>query len=276
MIPDKLRIFIASIGLYALTIAVSLAAAWRHIVVPTLIGGVGQLDLTVQNALLFAAVFIVFTFVMVRFARVARVSLVLLLFVALIAGAQFVFSSWLSSPYDIVAAGALAVLLWLVPRVLVHDIAILIGIGGIAAVLGLSLTPLIACVLLATLAVYDIISVYRTRHMVMIAGRMLSSGAVFGFLVPARLSGFLMRRDVALCTRSVMMLGSGDIGLPLVLAVSALSQSVISALSVAVFSLAGIALMHWLFAHQRRPIPMAALPPIAVSAIIGYAVSLLL
>ncbi len=85
-----------------------------------------------------------------------------------------------------------------------------------------------------------------------------------------------MRRDEALQTRAVMMLGSGDIGLPLVLATSAVSTSIGAAVMVAGASLIGISTMHWLFVHQERPAPMAALPPIAVSAILGYLLAILL
>jgi presenilin-like A22 family membrane protease len=234
------------------------------------------LDLTLQTGIIFLVVFVVFTTIMVRFAGVARLFLSFFLVVALIAGAQFILSAWMPWPYDIIGAVAVALLLWALPRVAVHDAAIVLGIGGLAAVLGLSMTPLVACVLLAALSVYDILSVYRTRHMVVLAGRMLQSGAVFGFLVPARLSGFFMRRTDAIASRSVMMLGSGDIGLPLVLATSAVSQSIAAAVMVAVASLIGISAMHWLFVHQERPAPMAALPPIAVSAILGYLLAILL
>lgn len=281
MISEKLRITFASLTLYTITIVVSLTAAWQHIVRPALAGGVGPLELTWQNAVLFALVFAVFTFVMVRFVRVAHVSLAFFLFVALVAGSQFILAAWVPSPYDLIGALAVAFVLWMVPRVVVHDIAIILGIGGIAAVLGLSITPLVACVLLAGLSLYDIVSVYRTRHMIALAKRMITSGSVFGFLVPARLSGFWMRRSDALNAmptgrqaRSVMVLGSGDIGLPLVLATSALSQSIGAAVLISIFALLGVMLMHWLFAHQHRPAPMAALPPIAVSAILGYALAM--
>jgi presenilin-like A22 family membrane protease len=274
VISDKLRIAFTSLTLYAATIAVALTAAWQHLASPVLVGGVGPLELTWQNGILFALVFAVFTFVMVKFVRVAHASLALFLFIALVVGSQFILAAWVPSPYDIIGALLVALVLWAVPRVLVHDIAIILGIGGIAAVLGLSITPLVACVLLAGLSVYDIVSVYRTRHMVALANRMISSGSVFGFLVPARLSGFLMRRDDALNARSVMVLGSGDIGLPLVLATSALSQSINGAILISVFALGGVMLMHYLFAHQDQPRPMAALPPIAAAAIIGYALSI--
>lgn len=274
MISDKLRISLASLTLYAATIAVALTAAWQHIARPALMGGVGPLELTWQNGVLFALVFAVFTFVMVRFVRVAHISLAFFLFIALVAGSQFIFAAWVPAPYDIIGALGVALALWVFPRVLVHDIAIMLGIGGVAAVLGLSITPLVACVLLAGLSLYDIVSVYRTRHMVALADRMISSGSVFGFLVPAQLSGFWMPRSKALNARSVMVLGSGDIGLPLVLAASALSQSIGASLLVAGFALVGVMLMHWLFAHQDRPRPMAALPPIAVSAILGYVLAM--
>ena len=274
--PDKLRIFTGSITMYAITMAVSLTAAWQHVIRPAISGGVGPLELTLQTGVIFLVVFVVFTTIMVRFAGVARLFLSFFLIVALIAGAQFILSAWMPWPYDIIVAVAVALLLWALPRVAVHDAAIVLGIGGLAAVLGLSMTPLVACVLLASLSVYDILSVYRTRHMVVLAGRMLQSGAVFGFLVPARLSDFFMRRDDAIHTRSVMMLGSGDIGLPLVLATSAVSQSIGAAVMVAGASLIGISVMHWLFVHQERPAPMAALPPIAVSAILGYLLAILL
>lgn len=273
---DKVRIFAGSFTMYAITMAISLTAAWQHVIHPALTGGVGQLDLNVQTGIIFVAVFIVFTTVMVRFPGFARYLLSFFLFLTLIAGAQFILSAWIVWPYDILGAALVVIVLWAVPRVIVHDVAIILGIGGLAALLGLSITPLVACVMLSALSVYDILSVYRTRHMVVLAGRMLETGAVFGFLVPARLGGFFMRRDDALNARAVMMLGSGDIALPLVLATSAVSQSIGAAVMVAGASLIGVSVMHWLFAHQERPAPMAALPPIAACAILGYLLAILL
>jgi presenilin-like A22 family membrane protease len=271
----KISIAFNTFVLYALTFAVGLAAAWRHAVMPSL-GTVAPVDLSLPNVLIFLGVFTVFTFVMARFVRVARRSLSVFLVIALLSGSQFVFASWLTGSQALIGALALVLLLGFLPIVLVHDLAIVFGIGGVSAVLGLSMTPLIACVLLAAMSVYDIISVYRTRHMVALAQHMMSSGAVFGFLVPARLSGFFMRRRDALEAREVMMLGSGDIGLPLVLATSAVSQSIGAAVLVGGFALIGLTLMHWMFARQERPMPMAALPPIAMSAIVGYVLAVAL
>lgn len=272
----RYKILTYTFVLYALTFVLGLAASYRHAVMPMPGGAVAPLEITLWSGVIFISVFILFTFVMVRFVRAASVSLGLLLTIALLAGTQFVLRAWIAWPYDIIIMGVLFLLYLAIPIVLVHDIAILVGIAGLAGVLGLSITPLMACVLLATLSLYDIISVYRTRHMVVLAGRMMASGAVFGFLIPAQFSGFFARRSAAIASRRVMLLGSGDVGLPLVLAASAVSQSIGAAAMVGVFSLGGLSLMHYMFAHQERPSPMAALPPIAASAILGYVIAILL
>ena len=70
-----------------------------------------------------------------------------------------------------------------------------------------------------------------------------------------------------------MILGSGDIGLPVVLASSVARYSLNAAIIVAVFSLAGLFFTHLIFVNQRERKPMAALPPIATMSIVGYLVA---
>jgi presenilin-like A22 family membrane protease len=80
----------------------------------------------------------------------------------------------------------------------------------------------------------------------------------------------------ALERRQAMVLGSGDIGLPLVLAASSVVASLNAAFMVAGFALVGVMAMQWLFTHQDKPMPMAALPPIAALSVLGYVVATLL
>lgn len=272
---DRFRIFFNTFVLYALTVTVGIVAAYEHVIQPSL-GALEPMQFGIQDAFVFVGVFVVFTVVMVRFVKIAPTALNIFLVVALVMGIQFVFSPWLDSPLDLAAAITLVAILRLFPRVFIQDIAITLGIAGIGGLLGLALTPLIAAALLAILSIYDILSVYQTRHMVALADQMMRSGAVFGFLVPTRFRGFMMPVSDAIEHRDVMMLGSGDIGLPLILAASAVSTSIAAAAMVAVFSLLGVMMMQWLFVHQKSPMPMAALPPIAASAILGYVVAVLL
>jgi presenilin-like A22 family membrane protease len=269
------ELLIGTLALYALTLALGIVTTWRHVLSPAA-GALAPLELTWVNIVVFAAVFVAFTLLVLRFRRIAQASLAVFLVAALLAGAQFVFSPWLANVGGTIAAIIFVFLVWLTGRVLTHDLAIVFGIAGISALLGLSLTPLIASVLLALMAIYDIISVYRTRHMVALAGTMLSSGAIFGFLVPAKPHAFFLKNLDALRRRQVMLLGSGDIGLPLVLASSVVPTSIPAAAMVAVFSLGGVVLMELLFVRQRRRTPMAALPPIAAMAILGYVIATVL
>ena len=72
-----------------------------------------------------------------------------------------------------------------------------------------------------------------------------------------------------------MILGSGDIGLPLVFVSSVAATSISRAIIVAVFVVAGLFLTHLIFVNQKERKPMAALPPIATMTIIGYLISLI-
>lgn len=271
----KTSILLFTTLLYAATIALGIAAAGRLAVSPEA-PELLQLELTLADAAIFLAVFVLFTFVILRFARIARPSLNIFLTLVMLIGARYVFAAWLPAPWDWAAALGVALLGRLWPRVLAHDLAIGLGIAGISGLLGLSLTPPAAVVLLAVLSMYDIYSVYRSRQMVALAGRMLESGAVFGFLVPAKPHIFFRKVSEALDARSVMMLGSGDIGLPLVLAASAVTQSYGAAAAIGIGALLGMLLMQWLWMRQAKPLPMAALPPIAAFSILGYLVAVLL
>jgi presenilin-like A22 family membrane protease len=271
---DRSGILLHTFMLYMLTMALGILTAWRHALEPAL-ASLPPLEFDPISIATFLVVFIAFTFIVIRFARTAQVSLTLLLIITLLAGAHFVATPWLSWPFDILAAGALALLIKVIPRVAVHDVGMSVAIAGVASLLGLSLTPLLACGLLVVLSFYDIISVYRTQHMAALAVRMVRSGAVFGFIVPAKVRMFGLKVDDALERPRVMMLGSGDIGLPLVLATSLATTSLNAGMIVGIFSLGGLMLMQWMFTHQQESYPMAALPPIAAFSILGYAVATL-
>ncbi|HXK36852.1 MAG TPA: presenilin family intramembrane aspartyl protease [Candidatus Paceibacterota bacterium] len=269
-----MRTFAFAVCLYALTLVLGVLAASERISIAQIPVSVPQF--TVTDLFIFVGVFVLMTFLMLRFGRASRLSLGILLTLAVFAGGMFIFGAWLPWPLDILAAGIVTFATRFRPRVLPHDLGVAVGIAGISGLLGLALTPLWAVCLLAFLSVYDIISVYRTRHMVALAGRMLESGFIFGFLIPSHLRTFKKPVADALTERSVMVLGSGDVGLPLVLAASSVATSLNAAFFVVGGALIGLSIMQWLFVHQRRAMPMAALPPIAVFSIIAYVVAVTL
>ncbi len=196
----------------------------------------------------------------------------------IISGTQIVALPFVPSPWDMVIAVGLFALFLTVRNVLVHNIAIIFAIAGVGAFIGLEITPSVAILAFVLLSFYDIIAVYKTHHMVKMAEGMIRSGAVFGFIIPATFKLFFASRQEAK-TRvgdDFMILGSGDIGLPVIFVSSLVQQSLNEAIIVAIAAILGLLLTHILFMSQTKRMPMAALPPIATMTILGYVLSLLL
>ncbi len=166
------------------------------------------------------------------------------------------------------------------PFLLLHNAVLTLALAGVAASLGSALTPPAAIVVLASLSVYDVVAVHFTWHMVAMLREMLSAGAVFAMIFPRDWQNYgkAPRREMRQAgeraetapAADFAMLGSGDFVFPAALAVSALSSSGAAAWTVLVFSLAGLAAMHFLFISRGVSRPMAALPPLAAFAIFGY------
>jgi len=222
-----------------------------------------RLDFSLTDFLIFVlllAVIIFFTTFIKTRKVFYRIFLILIIFL----GTQAVFASFLSSLYSYVAATALLVFLFLLRSLFLQNMAISLAIAGIGGIIGWSFTPMTAIVLLAIFSVYDIIAVYKTKHMVKMAKSMVEAGAIFGLVI------------VTKKPKDFMILGSGDILLPLILVSTVAVFSVPEAMIVSLFAMAGLFITHLLFSNQKRKKPMAALPPIATLSIIGYLVVILL
>jgi len=270
----RLSLFVKELVLFGATLSIGLFVAYHYgLYAPDTII-VEPLQFSWQNITLIVASFLFFSFILARFKRIATISFRLFLILVVISGTQLFFASFLRSPLDLVLAIAVAAIMMLVKTVLTHDVGIILGIAGISALLGLSVTPIAALLIIGALSIYDIISVYKTKHMVSLAENMVQSGAVFGFLIPLRTRDFFTRVGPSDFRDRCMILGSGDIGLPIMFAASLITTSLQSSIIVGSFSVIGLFITHLLFVNQGSRRPMAALPPIATASIIGYFISL--
>lgn len=220
----------------------------------------------------FVLIFAVATLFMIFLARLPRGKGFLfraLFILAVWWGGALVLSVWMS---DITALAfmTIAILVWLLrANVLLHNILVMLGISGIASVFGLRFSPGAIVIFLIIFAVYDVIAVYKTKHMVRLARSMLESRAIFAVIVPEKISYFRSRmRDVA-PGKGFMMLGGGDIAFPLMLASSVSITSLANAFIIIAFSFIGLTASFALFFLLGRK-PMPALPPIAALAVLGF------
>jgi len=172
----------------------------------------------------------------------------------------------------------IVILRFIHPRIWTQNLAIMVGIAGISASLGMSVEPLMAAILLVILSVYDIIAVYKTRHMVALFKGMAERGAILALVVPKDLRIWLEKFSAIKSGNhdDFIFLGTGDLALPIFFAVSALSSGDIFFFSVISGASAGFLADHLYFTMQKERRPIPALPFIAVFSIIGYLAAFIL
>ncbi len=162
------------------------------------------------------------------------------------------------------------------PIILLHNFLVTISIAGIGAVIGRQFNPLVIAVLLTVFSVYDFIAVYKTKHMVKMASEMIKTKAIMGIIVPFSFSGLLTNLQEKE-KEEFMVLGGGDLAFPLFLTSSVvLAYGLSEAIIVTVFALFGLFGSFYIFNSQKEKRAIPALPPIALGALVGYLLLLIL
>jgi len=163
---------------------------------------------------------------------------------------------------------------WLkISSVLIHDLAIILGIAGIGSTLGLSLEPLMVIALLIVFSIYDFIAVYKTKHMIKMAKEMIEAGAIIALICPQKISDFKSSLKEVKPGGKFLILGGGDVAFPLLLAASLIPGGILNSLIIFIFALIGLSLSFLLFIFQKKRRPIPALPPIALFSILGFLIT---
>ncbi|PKG32204.1 presenilin family intramembrane aspartyl protease PSH [Methanoregula sp.] len=163
----------------------------------------------------------------------------------------------------------------------IDGLGILIG-AGVAAIFGASLEVLPVLILLVLLAVYDAISVYKTRHMITLAEGVIDQKTPILFVIPKRKDYSFIKEGIGKLgdggERAAFIIGMGDMIMPAILVVSAnvfLKGSRLGglinlpALGAILGSVAGLAVLLYFVMSGK---PQAGLPPICGGTIIGFLV----
>ncbi len=218
--------------------------------------------------------FLIATLLMLLFLKISKGKFMFEVFFsgAIIFGAQGPLGIIFVKFTAFLGAIAIVALRFIYPRIWTQNIAIIIGIAGIAASLGMSVEPLMALIILILLSVYDIIAVYKTRHMIKLFRGMAKRGTVLALVVPRSFSLWFNKFEIIKPENKneFIFLGTGDLALPIFFAMSAFSQGIKFSLFIIFGAVIGFAVNHIIFINQKEKKPMPALPAIALFSIIGY------
>jgi len=197
---------------------------------------------------------------------------------AIIFGAQGPFGLLFSKLYAFLAAVLLVVFRFMHPRIWTQNIIIIIGIAGVAASLGASIDPIFALFILILLSIYDIIAIYKTRHMVKLFKDMASRGAVLALIIPKSFSLWKNKFNIIKTDNrnEFIFLGTGDIALPLFFATSAFVNGIKFSIAIIIGTTIGLIADHLVFVTQKEKKAIPALPMIAFFSIVGYFVAFLI
>ncbi len=189
----------------------------------------------------------------------------------------------------IVVASLLTLLLYKYPEWYVVDFVGVCVAAAVAAILGISLAILPVLILLILLAIYDAVSVYKTRHMITLADAVTQERLPVLLVVPTSKGySFLQQKSLKEQIkkkekRDAVFMGLGDIAIPGVLVVSAFSylgtEGAVFSFSnslVALGTLVGCVIGFLiLMRFVMKGNPQAGLPLLNGGAIVGYLVSYL-
>ena len=171
----------------------------------------------------------------------------------------------------------------------VDTIGFVIGLGA-AILLGLSLSILPVLILLIALAIYDAISVYKTKHMITLAEGVIPLKLPVVFVIPKKRDFSMTQLENTHIAseppeeREAMFMGVGDAVIPSILAVSAAVFLPATAgtipdanILVAIGTVAGSTIGFFaLMTYVLKGNPQAGLPLLNGGAIIGYLLTYLL
>lgn len=160
---------------------------------------------------------------------------------------------------------------------------IVVGVGAIG-IFGISLSVFLVIVMLMGLAIYDAISVYKTKHMIDLADAVMDLKLPVMLVVPKTRTYSMLKETKGLKEkledkeeREAFFMGLGDIVMPGILVVSSFynipNNGIFIALAVMVGTLVGFAVLMSVVIKGK---PQAGLPYLCSGAILGYVISSIL
>lgn len=241
------------------------------------------------NLVIFFTIIIVITAIILLIAKYWKKKLIQFIILGAVGYTSFyvffplfalVMNDWVALFLSIAVALILTIILYKFPEWYIIDLSgIIVGAGAIA-IFGISLGILLVLILLVGLAIYDAISVYKTKHMIDLADTVMDLKLPVLLVIPKIRKYSLIKETKSLKEklkdneeRDAFFMGLGDIVMPGILVVAAynsIENGLPVALSVMIGTLVGFLV---LMTFVMKGKPQAGLPSLCGGAILGYIIS---
>jgi len=182
------------------------------------------------------------------------------------------FSYFLPTIHSFLISFIIVTLSEMKPSFLLKNICIFLSVPSAAAIIGASLDYKVLFIFFFLLSLYDIISVFITKHMVYLAEKILSRPSAFISVFPSR-----RVRNIEFMSGkkkiSVIALGAGDYFMPASLAVSLLTLGIKYSLVASIFNSVVLFLLFYLLTRKKTSRPLPALPFLFISSLLAFVFS---
>ena len=247
---------------------------------------------SVANPFIFMAILLGFTAFLLVLIKYGRKSLIAwVIGISIFLTFAYIFWALVDNVFgdDTVAVAVMLILsvlatalLYTYPEWYVIDLLGLLLAAGVASIFGVSLGTVPVILLLVILAIYDAISVYKTKHMITLAEGVIDLKTPILFVIPKKRDYSFIREGIGKLAdggeRAAFIIGMGDMIMPSMLVVSAnvfcggtkyFGLFNLPALGAIIGSIAGLAvLLHFVMSGR----PQAGLPPLNGGTILGFLV----
>jgi presenilin-like A22 family membrane protease len=235
----------------------------------------------VSNSIYYIVMILVFTlFVLLALKKNMKWVISLFIYLAIISTLYYVIFalftlipslSGFEAITSVVLSIGVTVLLYKYPEWYIVDIVGVCIAAGVSALIGISLSVVPVIVLLLLLAIYDAISVYKTKHMVTMAEGIMDLKLPILFVIPKHLNYSFLKEDFKQGEKhEAFFMGLGDAVMPTLLVVSAnvfMKGNFYPILGAILGTLIGHAVLSILVMRGK---PQAGLPFLNSGVILGF------
>jgi uncharacterized membrane protein len=103
---------------------------------------------------------------------------------------------------------------------------------------------------------------------------MIETQTIIGLIIPSDSKDFLELAPTSATRKKFVILGGGDLAIPLMLATSFVPLGLTKSLIVAVFAILGMVMSFWLFYSQKEKQAIPALPAISFMSLVGCSIAI--